>query len=282
MKRDRPELGAFMRLDEPELLFDLVDASQRHAHPLYGLLRFGPLSEATMRSLAPEIRIAPVTPHQELGPVSGLLDEIRAAHHPHERTTYLPDYPGMSRVFRREAVVAGLPARVELPPDMDARLANSEKPYLVLGEALSNAIAQLELCRADWDIVVIYLPERWSAAFHGPEDDFDLHDYVKAVAAVRAVPSQIITEEKALRYGDRASVAWRLSIALYTKAGGVPWKMAPQEPDTAFIGLSYALRGDGTSGPRFVTCCSQVFDAEGVGLEFVAFRHNIQPGHGPQ
>ncbi len=177
----------------------------------------------------------------------------------------------MARLFRREAVIAAPPARVELPSELDARLAASKKPYLVLAETLSHAIAQLEVCRNDWDVVAIYLPARWSAGFKGPDDDFDLHDYVKAIAAVRTIRSQIVTEEKALRYPDRASVAWRLSIALYTKAGGVPWKMVPQEPETAFIGLSYALRGDAAGGPTFVTCCSQVFDAEGVGLEFVAF-----------
>ena len=271
MTRNPAELGAYLRLPEPELLFDLSDTTQRHVHPLYGLLQFGPLSQSVMEVLSPQIRIAPITPRAELAPLSGLIEELRRHHRPHERPNYLPEYPGMDRLFHREAAIAGPPARVELAADLDDRLAASEKPYLVLADALSHAIAQLEMCRPDWDVVVIYLPARWSAAFKGPEDDFDLHDYVKAVAAMRAIPTQLITEEKALRYGDRASVAWRLSIALYTKAGGVPWKMVPQEPETAFMGISYALRGDGTTGPRFVTCCSQVFDAAGVGLEFVAF-----------
>ena len=31
------------------------------------------------------------------------------------------------------------------------------------------------------------------------------------------------------------------------------------------------------TGPRFVTCCSQVFDAEGAGLEFVAYdAHDVE------
>lgn len=271
MTRHPAELGAYRRLREPELLFDLADPTKRHAHPLHGLLQHGPLTESTMALLPLQIRIAPITPNQELAPLSGLIDELRRRHRPRERRTYLPDYPGMARVFRREAAIASPPAHVELPADVDARMAASDKPYLVLAEALGHAIAQLEACRNDWDVVAIYLPARWSSGFKGRDDDFDLHDYVKAIAAVRAIPTQIVTEEKALAYFDRASVAWRLSIALYTKAGGVPWKMVPEEPETAFIGLSYALRGDTRSGPRFVTCCSQVFDAEGVGLEFVAF-----------
>lgn len=271
MTRNPAELGAYLRLPEPELLFDLADDRKRHAHPLHGLLQHGPLSESNFALLPADIRIAPITPARELGPLSGLIDEIRRRHTPTERRPYLPVFPGMGRVFRREAVIAGPSARVELADELEGRLAASARPHLVLADALAKAISRLELSRNEWDVIALYLPERWSAAFRGADDDFDLHDYVKAVAAVRGIATQIVTEERALRYPDRASVAWRLSIALYTKGGGVPWKMLPHEPDTAFIGISYALRGEVSSGPRFVTCCSHVFDADGVGLEFVAF-----------
>ena len=89
--------------------------------------------------------------------------------------------------------------------------------------------------------------------------------------AGRGVPTQIIRESSAINYFCRCSVMWRLGIALYTKAGGIPWKMAHAEPETAFVGLSYAIREQQDSGPQFVTCCSQVFDADGAGLEFVAY-----------
>jgi hypothetical protein len=64
-----------------------------------------------------------------------------------------------------------------------------------------------------------------------------------------------------------------MSIALYVKAGGIPWKLAPLNgvPEgTAYIGLAYALRGNAREA-HFVTCCSQVFDADGGGMQFVAF-----------
>jgi hypothetical protein len=68
---------------------------------------------------------------------------------------------------------------------------------------------------------------------------------------------------------------WRLSIALFTKAGGIPFRMVQPFPvDTAYLGLAYAIRG-GTSN-EFVTCCSQVFDAEGGGFEFVAYNVGAQ------
>ena len=64
---------------------------------------------------------------------------------------------------------------------------------------------------------------------------------------------------------------WRLGVALYTKAGGIPWVIADAEPGTAFIGVDYALRAGSGQDTRFAICCSQVFDAEGSGLEFIAY-----------
>jgi hypothetical protein len=40
---------------------------------------------------------------------------------------------------------------------------------------------------------------------------------------------------------------------------------------SAFIGIDYALRTATGPESRFAICCSQVFDAEGSGLEFVAY-----------
>lgn len=52
----------------------------------------------------------------------------------------------------------------------------------------------------------------------------------------------------------------------------MPWKLADQDPEAAYIGLSYAIRPGATEEKhRFVTCCSQVFDSDGAGLQFLAY-----------
>ena len=85
--------------------------------------------------------------------------------------------------------------------------------------------------RDSFDIVVILLKESWSPAFRGPVgDDFDLHDYVKAYAASEGICVQFLREDSALNYPCRCSVAWRLGIALYTKAGGTPWVLPRSNP----------------------------------------------------
>src|SRR5690606_16981503 len=54
--------------------------------------------------------------------------------------------------------------------------------------------------------------------------------------------------------------------------GGVPWKLSTMDEDSAFIGLSYSTRFNAdTQQFDFTTCCSQVFDSDGTGLEFIAY-----------
>jgi hypothetical protein len=94
------------------------------------------------------------------------------------------------------------------------------------------------------------------------------------MGATYEIPTQVLND-RVFTYAKTyaANVSWRLSIALYVKAGGIPWKLAPisSVPDgTAYIGLAYALRSTGNE-THYVTCCSQVFDMDGGGMQFVAF-----------
>jgi hypothetical protein len=258
-------------LPEPRLRFGSNDLRDVDIHPMRGLLRFGPYSKGKLAPVSDPIRIAIIAPSDQTEQVLGLIRELEHAHVPRERKAYLPNFPGFERVFGIRLARARGATTLELPSTLTDEMERSERPHLILASALTRSLLALRNACFEFDIVLILLVEEWQAGFQGqPEEDFDLHHYIKAYAASEGICVQIIRESKALNYSCRCSVAWRLGIALYTKAGGVPWVLADIDHGTAFIGIDYALRA-GAEDARFAICCSQVFDAEGSGLEFVAY-----------
>lgn len=270
MKPTLPIFPPHSVISEPDLRFHPDRKEDRSPHPLLGLAQYGPYSRSTINSVLDPIRVAVITPHAGLREIDRLFSELGQAHRPRERKNYLPEYLGFARIFGLNIVRSDV--AFEFPEELNEQVLDSQAPHVLLADELARALSIVESKRNQFDIVAIYLPNRWERGFFGPEgDDFDLHDYIKAIAAIRGIPTQIINDDKALTYYCRCSVMWRLAIAMYTKAGGVPWKLADAGDETAYIGLSYALRHVDSAAPRFVTCCSQVFDADGAGLEFVAY-----------
>lgn len=269
------ELAPHLWLPEPKLSFHPDRKSDQEAHPLRGLLRFGPHSSG----IVPDpIRVATLVPAREGHRLYDFMKELRSKYSPTERKDYLPEWPGFHGVFGLHMRAAGSGCHVELEAEFEAEFRASPTPHIVLAERLVRAIQSFEARRAEFDVLFIYLPQRWASGFFGgSNEDFDLHDHLKAATAARRMPIQLVREDSALTYRDRASVMWRVGLALYAKAGGIPWKLAETDPDAAYIGISYAVRPPESDHPRFVTCCSQVFDAEGSGLEFVAYdAHEVE------
>ena len=262
-------------LPEPKLAFHPERTSDRELHPLRGLLRFGPHSSG----LVPDpIRVATIAPAGEGSRLYGFMKELGSKIRATERKDYLPDWPGFHEVFGLHMRAAGKGCHMELGTELEADFRTSSRPHVLLADRLVRAIQAFDARRAEFDVLFIYIPQRWEPGYvGGPEEDFDLHDHLKAVTAARRLPVQLVREDRALAYAHRASVMWRIGLALYTKAGGIAWKLAETDPETAYIGISYAVRPPESDRPRFVTCCSQVFDAEGSGLEFVAYdAHEVE------
>jgi hypothetical protein len=269
------QIAPHLWLPEPKLSFHPDRTSDREVHPLRGLLRFGPHSAG----LVPDpIRVATIFPAGEGDRIFGFMKALSATYKPTERRDYLPEWPGFHRVFGLHMHGAARGCHIELDARLEADFSASPTPHVVLAEALLRAIQILETRRSEFDVLFIYIPQRWAAGYvGGAAEDFDLHDHLKAATAARRLPVQLVREDRALAYPHQASVMWRIGLALYVKAGGVPWKLAEADPETAYIGLSYAVRSLQSELPRFVTCCSQVFDAEGAGLEFIAYdAHEVE------
>lgn len=277
MTQNQPfNLPQHRRLGEPKLKFGSTEPNAVDEHPLRGLLEFGPFGNRRLASVANPIRIAFIGQNVMIGRLRKLMTELRGSHSPRERKQFLIDYPGFSRVFGVSISPADDVTTVVLPDSLDDDLRDSARPQHILAEALTSAIMSLRAHLHAFDVVVLGLDDsKWSHCYHGVgEDDFDLHDHLKAYAASAGISLQIIRggqSQRALDYFCRCSVMWRLGIAIYTKAGGIPWALADAVPNTAYIGIDYALRPGADPDDRFAICCAQVFDSDGAGLEFIAY-----------
>lgn len=249
-------------LPEPDLKFDGSSTSQRHPHPLLGLKEFGPYAPPSTG----DIRVATITVEGQQAKLYDYLRKLTRVHQPSDRKSYVPPYTGFKELFGVDLLPersGHINLRADTPgdgPDAHDRLSL----------ALAGAVTQLQNVRDSWDVIVLLLPRVWEPLRKSPDGAYDLHDRLKAAVAPLGCPIQMVREASALQFRLECSMFWRLSIAMLTKAGGVPFRMVqPTEADTAYVGLAYAIRG-GTSHD-FVTCCSQVFDAEGGGFEFIAY-----------
>lgn len=247
-------------LEEPRLAFG-NDGS--HQHPLVGLRTHGPYSSDSFGR--GDIRFALITTTTLYNRVRQLLGGLLSEHQPTDRRKYVPPYPGFQNVYG-----VGLRPADDSVVQLAPNISQAADPHYAIAGAIASAVRQLTHTRSSWDVIIVALPSAWRQWKLSPSGAFDLHDELKAFAAPLGVPTQVIWEDKALTFPHQCSLAWRLSMALYAKAGGTPWRLhRSSDADVAYIGLSYAIRGGTADG--FVTCCSQVFDADGGGMDFVAY-----------
>jgi hypothetical protein len=103
-----------------------------------------------------------------------------------------------------------------------------------------------------------------------PEDllyrDFRLA--LKARAMVARMPVQLLTEnawEDKRTNQDTATPAWNLSVALFYKGGGIPWRAKPRTDETCYVGISFHhLRT--TRRHVVYSSVAQAFSSDGEGF----------------
>lgn len=246
---------------EPNLSFSFDTQEQRSIHPLKGLNYYHPL---TANSNMPALRLAVISPEETTEKILSFLNSLNDYHTPVDEKDYLLDYEGFEKIYKRS---------LSIPSDRSPLLEKIRKEtiqdysYLNFYDHIKHILDDFYVRRNEFDVLVIYIPKEWKHFREKKEGSiyFDLHDSVKIYAAQKNIKIQFI-EERSIMQPNRAKVAWWLSLALYTKASGIPWSIEKAEKDSAYIGIGFAIKRTGINKISIGT--SQVFDSTGLGLRF--------------
>ena len=264
----------YVELPEPQLRFHSQEKRYVSPNPIEGLKAWGPYDGSIPGALRPHpVRLAIVCPENGFGAISGHLQKLQRPMKSHTSDEYVEDWPGFHPVFRANIEIPDRPDHplVLRVPDEEIREArHSPEPEVAFLELLKRHIGTLVPRRHEFHVVIIYIPDGW-AAFRGGREagyDYDLHDALKVYGAPNNLFFQLVND-KSLRNTDQARVLWWLALALYVKAGGIPWKLDEAADGTAFVGLSYGISN--ARQQRIVMGCSQVFDENGEGLRFLLY-----------
>ena len=127
--------------------------------------------------------------------------------------------------------------------------------YDISGENyVKNILQKLDEHSKAYDLLVIYMPESTRSRIGGP------YFKVKAYAIVNKIKEQIIirpTIDKVIKYIGQDDMLkyndlmWNLALSIFTKLGGVPWKLKEcMSPVDVFLALSTIMR-PGVLGGRY-------------------------------
>ncbi len=262
-KPEHPQVPSF-KFDEPEMLFDVSDKNHTSINQLKGLQRYAPIDCSFETTPKPPIRIAILTPAQQIDNIISHLNNLNTKYSANSGEMFLPNYEGFYEVYKRALII---------PNKNDTQLCrmyDETATCKINTETFINNIkSQIDFFQtqlSDFDVLVIYIPKSF-AKFredNAYDPDFNLHDAIKLYGTNKGVKIQFI-EERSLDAYDKCKVMWALSTSLYAKASGVLWHPVVLDDETAFVGISYAKSN--TKG--ICIGCSQLFDSTGTGIRLI-------------
>lgn len=277
-------------LDEPLLQF----SKGTHVDIRAGLATLGPVDMGTNTVPSP-IRVGIVGTAATIAGLRLWIENCRGGVKlPTQRLVELrPDFPGMTlgvfgtqlehteqttRVISRFELdsacrgVHAMNAAVDIFLEHAQDLAQSGRVHVLIIAPPSEVFALSDSHRKPPEVPL----DEGSDTDEAPRYTPSFHDLFKARALGLAVPCQLVrpsTYGGGSRSGvrpnsslqDEATRAWNFHVALYYKAGGVPWRLIRHSGAyaTCFVGTSFFKS---TDGERVLTSVAQVFDERGEGL----------------
>ncbi len=258
---------SYAKAKEPLIYFHHQDESKQSIHPINGLKLLGPLEESFgANGKVPKIQLAIIAPDTGFERVKSHLESLLNPVSPTTEKEYLKDYPGFDSVFKKHLAIPNSTQSEYVITIKTQEIRNYSA--IQFYELIKSKIDKFALKNDSIDCVAIYIPEQWKnfKELKNEYTYFDLHDSLKLYAVKKGLHLQFI-EDKSITYNDQAKVKWWLSLGIYVKSNGTPWKVKTDNTETAFVGLGYAVRQN--SRNKVVIGSSQIFDGNGNGLRFL-------------
>ncbi len=271
-------LSNYIVLPEPHLLFSSVEDSYHSVSPLEGLNKWGPYDASIpgfIQRPSNPIRIAVIAVSSKITTISQYLQllssEVRLEH----QHAYLRDYTGFRQIYGLNLDISD-ELIVSIEQGEIEKCKTKNHPELSFLELIKSRLRLLSEQRDKFDIIVLFVSSEMHDFLETRSEQyyFDLHDQLKAYSAPSNIKLQLIREDKVPKandINDTIRKLWWLSSAIYTKSGGIPYKLADVSKRTAYIGLAYGIRQGDTGSSSIVLGSSQVFDERGEGIRFHLF-----------
>jgi len=221
---------------------------ERHSiDPKEGLSRNKPLDYNVGRRTFSMVNLGIVALEGDLNNVIEHLANMVNAHQAAARTGGVP-YPGFENIYG--GLKLNIPSRktsdsIQIISGMEIENAKkSSLPFDNIVQLYSHKLEGLEQ-RREAQVAIIEVPEVLQPFFSYGSERRDLRAALKALGVRKRMYTQLLLASKLdhTQPGyDLCDNMWNLSLALYVKAGGVPWRLEQSSEGTCFVGISFGIK----------------------------------------
>lgn len=258
-------IGEITLLKEPQLQFS-VGKHNLAIDPRFGLSEYGPLDGNTGRRNFSSVDMGLIAKEDEINRVLKLLNDLN------EKFKLRKGSKGSKVEYKGFEDIYGVPINIpETGDDKVISIRNSEFNGIIGREEAFKNILSLYGSKIqqyvdnnrsrDIGVLVLQMPEILEKYFKYNYEDLRVH--IKALCVKKQIYTQILTQSslQAQAY-DPCDNMWNLSLGLYVKAGGVPWKLESGEENTCFIGIAFGIKGR-SRGQDILVGLAEIFDVFG-------------------
>ena len=229
-------------IQEPEVDFG---SGKYHSWPAAGLKRYFPLAYNLGLSSHPQkIRVLLIGKKDCFSLLKKLVHGGGRGNYP---------FPGFSKIYQCELEM-GQDRFVEL---LDSEISTVTSSNEIVDLLLQKAVAKKNNA-IDFDVCLIELVDEWSKFFIN--QPIDLHDSIKVAFYQRNICTQIFNKNSLSAVDGSENLFEHLSLGIYYKAGGNPWKLKNSWTNTSYIGVSFGISRDKT---QKLIGIAEIFDSYG-------------------